>query len=192
MRKLFYVTTIIIVLLISFLGITYSYEYNEDESVMFELIGPYEYYLDVNSKYEEYGIKVFRNGLDISSYVNIDSSLVDTNRLGEYKVKYELEVDGINEYIYRIVKVIDNIKPEIKLNGEDIVYVDVNGIYYELGCEVIDNYDENLEKKVIVTSDLNITKVGEYDILYKVSDSSGNENSIRRRVIVRDDKKENS
>ena len=106
MRKLFYVTTIMVIALVSFLGVTYSYEYNDDNSLKFELIGPYELYLDVNTEYNEYGINVIRNGYNVSSLVKIDNSSVDINKLGEYKVKYEIDNNGNTEYIYRIVKVI--------------------------------------------------------------------------------------
>ena len=108
MRKLFYITTIIVIVLVGFLGVTYSYEYNDDSFFKFELIGPYELYLDVNSEYNEYGVKVIKNGYDVSSNVIIDNSLVNMNKLGEYRVKYEIKNDGYTEYIYRIVKVIDD------------------------------------------------------------------------------------
>lgn len=185
MRKIIYITIIVVMLLVGFLGITYSYEYNDDESLKFELIGPYELYLDVNSEYEEYGIKVFKNGTDISSYVNIDNSSVDMNTLGKYSVKYELDVDGNKEYVYRIVWVIDRVKPQIKLNGEKIVYLNLNDTYYEYGCVVTDNYDIDLSREVIITSNLDVTQVGEYRVEYSVIDSSGNENSVIRKVIVR-------
>lgn len=188
MRKLFYITTIIVIVLVSFLGITYSYEYNDDNFLNFELIGPYELYIDVNSEYSEYGIKVIRNGYDVSSLVKIDNSLVDVNRLGEYKVRYEIENEGYTEYVYRLVKVIDKVSPEIKLNGEDIVYVNVGDVYKEAGFVTIDNYDNNLNSKVLVTSNLNTSLIGEYRIEYRVSDSSGNETMVERVVKVVDNK----
>ena len=193
MRKLFYITTSIVIVLVGFLGVTYSYEYNDDSFFKFELIGPYELYLDVNSEYTEYGVKVIKNGYDVSSSVNIDNSLVNMNKLGEYKVKYEIKNDKYTEYIYRIVKVIDNMPPVIKLNGDDIVYVKIGDEYKEYGCSVSDNYEDNLDKKVIVTSNLNTSKIGEYVIEYRVSDSSGNESEISRivKVIDEDIEKEN-
>ena len=121
MRKYYYVTTFIIMLIVSFVGITYSYEYDNSESVKFDLIGPSVMYHDVNTDYEEYGIKVMYKNRDISDMVDIDSSKVDTTKLGEYKVKYTVEIDGMTEYIYRIVKVIDMSAPKIELNeGEEI------------------------------------------------------------------------
>ena len=186
MRKILYIATFIIILLVSFLGITYSYEYSGVESLKFELIGPSTLYMDVNTEYKEYGIKVINNGVDISSSVKIDSSMVNVNLLGEYKVKYEIEIDGNKEYVYRDVKVIDNTKPEIILNGEEIVYVILNGSYYEYGYTVNDNYDLNLDKKVSIRGRVDTSKVGEYELLYSVVDSSGNIGRVKRLVIVKE------
>lgn len=184
MKRILYITIFITVILFSILGITYSYEYNDNESLSFKLIGPSILYIDINNKYEEYGIKVMNNGVDISSSVMIDSSLVNTSLLGEYKVKYELNVDGNKEYVYRIVKVIDKEVPEIKLKGEYTVDIILNGSYYEEGYEVNDNYDTDLNDKVEIISNLDISSVGEYKIEYRVVDSNGNVGNAVRIVNV--------
>lgn len=186
MRKILYITIFITILLVSFLGVTYSYEYNNNEILKFELIGPSILYVDVNSEYEEYGIKVINNGVDISSFVKIDSSLVNMNELGEYKVKYEIDVDGNKEYVYRIVKVIDKISPEIKLKGDKELYVLLNGSYYDDGYEVVDNYDQDLDDKVEVSGKVDTSKVGEYRLEYWVVDSSGNVGTNERIVVVKE------
>ena len=71
----------IIVLIVSFLGITYSFEYTNDEQLTFELIGPTNLYLDVNTEYTEYGIKVINNKIDISklreSYKKALTQIID-------------------------------------------------------------------------------------------------------------------
>ena len=77
MKRIVFLTSFIIILLVSFLGITYSYEYNDNEIFKFELIGPSVLYIDVNSEYEEYGVKVVNNNIDVSSLVKIDSSNLD-------------------------------------------------------------------------------------------------------------------
>ena len=60
MRKIYYISIILIVLIVSFIGITYSFEYNDNGEIIFELIGPSNLYLDVDTDYVEYGIKAFR------------------------------------------------------------------------------------------------------------------------------------
>lgn len=185
-KRIVYVTIFITVLLIGFLSVTYSYEYKDTETLKFKLIGPSILYIDVNSEYEEYGIKVINNGVDISSSVKIDSSSVDTDKLGEYSVRYELDVDGNKEYVYRVVKVIDKISPEIKLKGDDIVYIMLGGFYYDDGYIVTDNYDVNLEDKVEIIGTVDTSSVGEYELHYRVVDGSGNEDVVTRTVIVKE------
>ena len=184
MKKIMYVIIFITILLVCFLGITYSFEYSEKDGLSFELIGPSTLYVDIGSRYEEYGIKVFNNGVDISSSVSIDNSLVDVNKIGEYNVKYEINVTGNVEYVYRLVKVIDGEIPQIKLKGEEIVYVILNGSYYEEGYEVTDNYDTDIEDKVQIIGDVDTSKVGEYNLEYRATDSNGNSSNVFRKVIV--------
>lgn len=185
MRKVYIITTFVIVLLVSFFGVTYSYEYNDMDLLKFELIGPYKLYLNLNDEYKEYGVKVINNGVDISSQIDIDTSSLDINSVGEYKIKYSINIDGTSEYVYRLVIVREYIRPEIKLKGDKIIYLNLNETYFEPGYEVSDNYDVDLTKEVVITSNLNVTKVGEYTIEYKVIDSSGNEGIAVRKVIVK-------
>lgn len=185
MRKIFVVASLIFLLLISFLGITYSYEYNENNSLKFELIGPYEIDLEINSNYYEHGVKVIRDGVDISDSVLIDSSMFDVNRVGEYRIKYEIIVDGHTEYIQRIVNVYEKVAPEIKLLGNSIIYLYLNERYIEPGYEAYDNYDGNITNKVITTSNLVVDNPGEYEIVYQVLDSSGNEGIAVRKIVVK-------
>lgn len=185
MKKMYYVTIFIIVLLVSFLGITYSYEYEGNESLKFELIGPTTLYVDVYSDYVEYGVNVIYNGVSISDNVLIDSSQVDTTKLGEYKVKYSVDIANNLEYIYRVVKVIDKSAPVIQLKGEDKTYLLLDGNYIEPGYIVSDNYDDHLDDKVIVSGNVDTSKEGKYLINYKVTDNSGNEGSTSREVIVK-------
>jgi len=186
MKKIFFLTSFITILLVSFLGITYSYEYNGNWSLKFELIGPSVLYMDVNSEYEEYGIKVIDDNVDISSLVKIDSSNLDVSKIGEYKVKYELDVDGNIEYIYRDVIVIDKKAPKLELRGSDIVYVIVGSSYYEEGYIVSDNYDTDLDDNVSITGKVDTSKIGEYELIYSVSDSSGNKTSVTRKIVVKE------
>ncbi len=181
MRKVYYVSILIVILIVSFLGITYSFEYDNDGNYSFELIGPENLYIDVDNDYQEYGIKVLYNGTDVSNRVNIDTSQVDTSKLGEYKVKYQIA----DEYVYRNVIVIDKVAPVIKLNGGEEVFILLGGKYNESGYVVTDNYDTNLEKEVKVSGNVDTNKEGEYILTYKVSDNSGNKSETTRKVVVK-------
>ena len=181
MKKIYFVSIALIILVVTFLGITYSYSYPQDGSLNFELIGPSPLYMDVGTDYQEYGIKITDNGIDVSDKVKIDSSLLNTKELGEYKVKYEYN----NEYIYRDILVIDNSKPVINLVGGDTIYILLGGKYQEAGYTVNDNYDKDLHDKVKVSGSVDTNKEGEYEIKYTVTDGSGNTASKIRKVVVK-------
>ena len=181
MRKIYYISIVLIVLIVSFLGITYSYSYNLEGEVTFKLIGPGTLYIDVDNEYEEYGTKVYVDEIDVSDKVIIDNSQVDTSKLGEYKVKYQYN----DEYIYRSVKVIDKENPVIKLSGGEEVFILQGGKYEEAGYTINDNYDTNLEDKVKVIGNVDTSKEGEYILTYTVSDNSGNKAEAKRKVTVK-------
>ena len=77
-------------LIVSFIGITYSYEYNGDDTIKFELIGPQLLYVDVNTEYKEYGIMVKYHGIDISKQVEIDN-----NEVYRFEVRYKENVEEV-------------------------------------------------------------------------------------------------
>lgn len=185
MKKIYFMTILIIMSIVSFLSVTYSFVYDQDNSLVFELIGPDILYMDVNTGYKEYGINVRYNGRDISDDVIIDYSMVDVNTLGKYSVKYELNLDGIREYIYREVIVIDKIAPKIELIGGNEITILLNGNYKEYGYNVDDNYDEIDISKVDVIGEVDTDKEGEYNIIYRVSDNSGNIGFANRTVFVK-------
>ena len=181
MKKIYYVSIVLIVLIVSFLGITYSFEYQDDKTVSFNIIGPSPLYMNVGSEYVEYGITAMQSGIDISNKIKIDSSQVNMHELGEYKVKYEYN----GEYVYREVVVFDKEKPVINLIGGNEINILLNGAYNENGYTVTDNYDTDLEKNVKVSGNVNTNEVGEYTIHYSVVDGSGNVGEATRKVIVK-------
>lgn len=185
MKKYYYVTTLIVILLISFISITYSYEYTDNVGVEFSLIGPGTLYVDVFSEYNDLGVKVRYNNQDISKRVIVDSSQLNMNKLGEYKVKYMVNLVGNEEYIYRYIKVIDKVSPEIELLGDKEINVLVNSRYYEYGYRAIDNYDGDISDRVKVSGKVDIKKEGSYNLTYTVTDSSGNSSSVNRIVNVK-------
>lgn len=185
MKQIVCISTFLIVIFVSIVGVTFSYDYKENESVLFNLIGPYEVVLELDEEYYEYGVFVTSNGMDISNEVNINYLSLDTNIVGDYKVKYEVFVNGNIEYIYRKVRVIERVLPEIKLLGGDIIYMNLGDTYMEPGYIVSDNYDVDLDDKVVINSNLDVDKIGEYIIEYSVFDSSGNKDVAQRKVIVK-------
>ena len=80
---------------------------------------------------------------------------------------------------------VDNTKPITTLNGDSEIFVEFGTEYEELGAKVTDNVDEDLE--AIITSNLDLTKLGTYTIKYNVTDTAGNiADEVTRTVVVRD------
>lgn len=184
MKKLYIILGFVVLLLMSFLGITYSYEYNNNSLLKFELVGESEISINLGDTYVEKGIKVYDGVSDISDLVLIDSSMLDTNKVGKYKIKYEVNFAGIREYIYRTINVIDNEPPVIRLFGGEVIYVKLGEDYIEPGYEVIDNGIIGLNSDVVIENNINIYELGEYEIKYIIVDNSGNEAFAIRRIIV--------
>lgn len=184
MRRILLSFITVLVVLISLLGFTYSYEFNEDNIVKFSLIGPSTLYLEVHEAYQEYGIICKYGNEDVSNRVIIDGSLIDINKIGNYRVKYSITINDREEYIYRTVKVLDTTKPDLKLNGEMEETVLLDGNYIESGYSAVDNYDGDITDKVVVEGNVNTKKEGNYNIVYTIVDSSDNKSSLTRKVSV--------
>ena len=111
------------------------------------------------------------------------------------KVKTEVYTDSIiykvkdkndNEfYTIRSIDYNDVESPKITLNGGDTVYLYVGRQYYENGYTAIDNCDGDITKDVVVENNIDSSKVGEYEVIYKVTDSSGNSSEVKRKAVVK-------
>lgn len=139
------------------------------------LNGNKEIDIEVGSTYKEKGAKALFGLRKIKP-----EGLVNTKRVGKYKIKYQYFYSTIT----RTINVVDLDKPLIKLRGNVEVNLVLNGIYNELGFEANDNYDGNLTDKVKVTNNIDNKKAGLYEIIYEVKDSSGNKNKVIRKVFV--------
>ena len=73
---------------------------------------------------------------------------INNKKIGTYEIEYKLKFGLINIIKKRKVKVIDNIKPDIKLKGNNVEYVCPNKEYIELGYSATDEYDGDLTNKV--------------------------------------------
>ena len=123
-----------------------------------------------------------------SAFDNYDgdiTSKVDVQKNGD-KIEYKvMDSSGNTTVVTRTIVSTDNIVPEITINGEEKVYIEKGKKYEELGFIVSDNCDLSIENTSIEgTVDNN--KVGSYEIVYKATDSSGNEGKKSRFVYVYD------
>jgi len=76
----------------------------------------------------------------------------------------------------------DDFYPIITLLGENPFRIAKGSNYLEPGATVLDNIDSNL--KVVITENINTSKVGNYTVLYTATDSSGNVSTKERTVEI--------
>ena len=110
---------------------------------------------------------------------------INTKKLGKQKVIYEVKNKlGVIKKKERIINVIDNIPPIITLNGEKVIDITIGDKYIDPGYKMIDNVDGDISIKVKVKNNININKLGKYNITYEGKDSSNNKVVIKRIVNV--------
>ena len=123
---------------------------------------------------------------NISSKVKIIGK-VDTNKLGTYKLKYQVSDASLNiDEKTRTVKVVDTTSPKITLSVKERIIIKLNSEYSEPGYTAIDNYDGEITNKVIVSGNIDEKTAGVYKLLYEITDSNGNYSSKYRIVQVGD------
>ncbi|MDD2181032.1 MAG: glycine-rich protein [Bacilli bacterium] len=144
--------------------------------------------VEIKTEYKELGVKIYDEFRRlINSYeteIKKDGKIettIDTSILGEYQIRYFQIIEGTELSIIRTVKIVDTTNP-VLIVPEDTTISDSQVATYDLleGVEVSDNSGEIIE--IQVTSNL-IAEVGEYEIIYKATDSSGNE-IIKTRIIT--------
>ncbi len=126
--------------------------------------------INYQEKYKEPGAYTtrFKRKIKITNNINYE-------KLGTYQVVYTYKLGFIKKSKKRNVTIVDKEKPTITLDGKQEIDICPNKTYEEDGYKAIDNYDNDITDKVkIDTKDDLIT--------YTVSDSSGNQTSIERKI----------
>ncbi len=144
-----------------------------------KLLGDKVITLKLDGTYKDSGIVATYRGKDVTDEVKIEDN-IEYGKVGTYKITYSIK-KGIFETVKkRTIKIIDDIKPEIILEGEEEVTICPGKEFEEIGYKATDNYDGDITKKVEV-------KESDDKITYTVEDSSGNKATVTRK-IVRNDK----
>lgn len=126
----------------------------------------------------------YRDGIELDVK---KTGTVDAKKLGEYELAYEISFRGKTYTKKQVVKVEDTTAPELTLAGDAVMEIEAGGAYQEPGFSAMDLYDGELT--AVVTVEGNPPEVvlpGEYTIIYRVKDSSGNEAEAKRVVRAAD------
>ncbi|RUM66817.1 MAG: hypothetical protein DSZ06_02625, partial [Sulfurospirillum sp.] len=116
------------------------------------------------------------------------SGSVDITKAGVYTITYTAKDSANNiSTLTRSVRVRDITKPDLTLIGSNPQIVRIHQKYEEYGAKAVDDKDGNITEKIIIdSSEVNISKVGDYNVTYTVSDSSNNSSILHRIVRVVD------
>ena len=138
--------------------------------------------VEYNTKYEDEGASAteFINK-DISESI-VTTGDVDTSKVGTYKIIYKVRRFKLMFEKTRTVKVVDKKDPVITLKGDKKITLCPNAEFKEIGVSAIDDYDGDITDKIK-------TEVKDAEVVYTVSDSSGNTTTEKRELVREDNEK---
>ncbi len=125
--------------------------------------------------------KIYSFFKDVTNKVTIENN-INNKELGDYTITYTYKILFLNRKKVVTAHVIDNEGPVISLNDGDKIETYLNEEYVDPGYSATDNYDKDIEVKVV--GDVDTSKAGSYYLKYQATDSSGNNTEVVRKVIV--------
>lgn len=146
-----------------------------------EIILDEEVTLSYKDDYKNLDVKAIDNyDGDITSSITIYENKISENEL---EIIYTVSDSSLNKTSKtQKINLVDNIKPNIKLNGSSKIVLNLNDKYEELGASAIDEKDGDLTNKIEILSNVDTSKIGNYSVTYKVKDSKGNED-VKKRIV---------
>jgi PKD repeat protein len=144
---------------------------------------------EIYKSYEDPGVTATDNIEGDISYKYEVIGTVDTTQVGPNYLKYIVRdnYNNICDTLRRTVFVVLNQSgPSITLNGQSVMYVEVGNSYLEPGFEAKDNKGNNISNQVIISSNLDTSKLGQYSLVYTIVDAFGMVSIVERGVNVGD------
>ena len=150
--------------------------------VNIKLIGNEKIELDYGEKYSEPGFKAYMFNKEITNKIKVKNNIKES--VGNYEVIYSYKFLIYNIKRTRKIVVSDLTGPNITLKGDKELSVTIDTKYEEPGYEAIDKLDGDLTENVKVTDNIDITKLGDYEVIYEIKDKAGNLSKEIRKVKV--------
>ena len=188
------VVVVIVALFVWFIFIKPSYNFSKYEKTLEEAAVRYYQLNQTELPTGKRVATVTMQTLYHKSYLKEDFYIPYTDKpcdLKESWVKVR-KVDG--EYKYytylqcgAMKSTVDNKGPEIKLNGSDVVTIDLGSKYKEPGVKsVVDNTDGKMNVKdvTIDSKKVDTEKIGTYKVTYTATDGLKNKTTVERTVEV--------
>lgn len=110
---------------------------------------------------------------------------IDVKKVGKQEIKYSCKTLTFKKEITVKYDVVDKVPPVIKLKGDKALTIYVGEKYVDKGVTATDNVDGDISKNVVVEGTVNTKKEGKNEIVYTITDSSGQKSTIKRVVTVK-------
>ena len=185
-KKLRFIIKIIILFLLLVIGLLFFVKKNIIFTD-FYLKGDSTIVVNYGDTYKDEGFVAKLYNKDVSSEVKVKDN-INYKKVGEYEIKYSLKLKYLNidKVIVRKINVVDIVPPELKIESDDTIYIDQGGDYVAPSYSAIDNVDGDITSKVKTESNVNVSEVGEYKEVFKVTDSSNNTSTKEIKVVVQE------
>lgn len=122
---------------------------------------------------------------DLTSAVEIQGNNINTLIAGAYLITYLVaDSAGASASVQRTVIVEDSTAPEITLIGGDVIFVEINESFTDPGATAFDQEDGDLSANIDIISNVDTSSLGNYEVLYSVTDSDGQTEEAAREVVV--------
>ncbi|MBI9010196.1 MAG: DUF5011 domain-containing protein [Tenericutes bacterium] len=151
-----------------------------------DLLGDDIVYIEISNTYVDEGYIAYDSLGNIITNTWMWGS-VDTWKLGKYTVYYQGYSATDESYIElttRTVIVVDTTSPVITINNDGVYNLKLGYDYIDAGAYAIDNSTEEISVKVSGLDKLDVNTAGTYLVTYYAQDSSGNESTATRTIIV--------
>ncbi|MEX0965659.1 MAG: PKD domain-containing protein [Bacteroidia bacterium] len=145
--------------------------------------------VEIGYPYNDPGATAF-DDLDgnITSKIVVVSN-VDTGATGVYQISYNITDSAGNEaeeVIRTVVVVKDHTKPVITLLGDNPFILSVYSSFNDPGATAIDNRSGDVTSQITTQSNIDSSRIGDYQVIYTAYDAEGNFASVVRDVKVVD------
>ena len=154
------------------------------QEIQFNLKGTSTMVLYINQEYNEPGYEAINEyGNDVSNRVIVVGN-VDTSKAGIYEINYKLTINNVTYVKTRTITITDQSQIMFTLLGEKEVTIKQGEKYIDEGYEVIIPGENEPEKYVTVTSNVDETKLGKYQITYRLNHLNISKELIRTINVV--------
>tara|TARA_R110000744_G_C19335894_1_gene559009 strand:+ start:875 stop:1930 length:1056 start_codon:yes stop_codon:yes gene_type:complete len=146
------------------------------EAPVISIIGAYNVSVNYNGSYVDLGATALSGYYgDITSKI-ITNNPVNTSVVSNYTVNYNVIDDNGNQgtQVSRSVSISYTEIPVITLQGDSVVEVTQGDSYIDAGVSASSSYYGDLTSQVNTNNLVNTSNIGGYQVLYNLTDDSGN------------------